>query len=73
MRTVITVRPYRPHRPSTWGSIIRRAKPGRPGALDHAPVELLFPYQLSLAIDEQPNSAKGAAYINVSSIDAEIT
>jgi len=30
-------------------------------------------YQLSLAIDEQPNSGRGAAYINVSSIDAEIT
>jgi len=30
-------------------------------------------YQLSIAIDEQPRSRKGAAYINVSSIDAEIT
>jgi hypothetical protein len=30
-------------------------------------------YQLSIAIDEQPSSGKGAAYINVSAIDAEIT
>ena len=30
-------------------------------------------YELSVAIDEQPNSGKGAAYINVNTIDAEIT
>lgn len=30
-------------------------------------------YQLSVAIDEQPSSHRGAAYINVSAIDAEIT
>lgn len=30
-------------------------------------------YQLSVAIDEQPNSRRGAAYINVNAIDAQIT
>jgi hypothetical protein len=30
-------------------------------------------YQLSLTIDEQPNSGRGAAYINVNAIDSEIT
>lgn len=30
-------------------------------------------YQLSVAIDEQPSSARGAAYINVSAINAQIT
>ena len=30
-------------------------------------------YQLSVAIDEQTSSGRGAAYINVSAIDAEIT
>jgi hypothetical protein len=29
-------------------------------------------YQLSVAIDEQPSSHRGAAYINVNAIDAEI-
>ena len=29
-------------------------------------------YQLSLTIDEQPNTGRGAAYINVNAIDAEI-
>jgi hypothetical protein len=30
-------------------------------------------YQLSLTIDEQPTSGRGAAYININAIDAEIT
>jgi len=30
-------------------------------------------YQLSLTIDEQPKSGRGAAYININAIDAQIT
>jgi hypothetical protein len=51
-----------------------------PSGTDHdfvLPIELPAiggsAYQLSLTIDEQPNSGRGAAYINVSAIDAEIT